>query len=298
MTAEDPDPFAGTRMTLGEHLDELRTRLFRGVLAIVVTFVAAYAFVPRVEAIATRPFVRAMDMLHETWVEEAEGLLEANPELPRTEYFMSEDPADTRLLGEPRGLKSLKPAESFLFKLRICLYAAFVLGAPVLLWQMWQFIAAGLYEEERKRILAYFPFSLTCFVLGLLFGYFLMIPYAIYFLNAEGAVRTGFPEISREYYLSFVSSLCLIFGALFQLPLVQTFLAGAGVVKPEAMSRYRGHFIVGAFVAAALITPPDPVTQLFLGLPLLALYEVGIVSARLAVRRRAAAASAAEGAGA
>jgi len=296
--SDPPDPFAGTRMTLGEHLDELRTRLFRGVVAIVVCFVVAYAFVGEVEAVAVRPFRQAMDMLHGAWVEEANTLLADHPGEPRTKYFLSEDPADDRLTGEPRGLKSLKPAESFLFKLRICLYAALVIGAPVLLWQMWQFIAAGLYEEERKRILTYFPFSMTCFVLGILFGYFLMIPYAIYFLNADGAVVTGFPEISREYYLSFVSSLCLVFGALFQLPLVQTFLAGAGMVPPATMSHYRGHFIVGAFIVAALLTPPDPVTQLFLGIPLVLLYEAGIVSARLAVKRRAAAGAVVPGDGA
>ena len=284
--SEPEDPFAHTRMSLAEHLEELRSRLIKGAGAIVVAFVVAWIFRDGVTALVTEPYDLAMGMLQEHYVAEAEELLAADPERPRTDLFLSEDPEDRRLRGVDPRLSSLKPGESFLFTLRICFYAALVFGAPVLLWQMWQFIAAGLFEKEKRAVRGYFPLSLIAFALGVAFGFRVIVPYGMYFLNKGPSIEVMTISITVHYFLTFLSGLCLIFGAVFQLPIVMTFLGSMGMVQPSTMSHYRGHFVVGAFVAAAILTPPDPFTQLMMALPLVVLYEVGILSARVAIRRR------------
>lgn len=280
------DPFASTRMSLGEHLAELRSRLIKGLLAVAIAFVVAWVYQERITALVLRPYERSMDMLEKHWVAEAERILAEDPGRPRTDFFLTADPADRRLLGLDRRLQWIKPAEPFLFILRICGYFALFVGAPVLLWQLWQFVAAGLYPRERRAVHVYFPISVGLFLVGVLFGYFLLVPFAMYYLNRSVSLEFGTARITVESFLSFISSLCLAFGAVFQLPLVVSFLGGSGLVEPAAFVKYRGHFIVAAFVIAGILTPPDPYTQLMLGIPLVLLYEVGIVCARITARRR------------
>ncbi len=285
--AEDPeeDPFAHTRMTLGEHLGELRTRLIRGLAAVAVAMLAAWIFRAPLIELATSPYDRAMDMLEEYRVEEAERILAENPERERTEFFVTADPNDKRLRSFQKKLIVIRPTENFVFVLKICLYAALIFGAPVLLWQMWQFIAAGLYVRERRAVRSYFPISVAAFGVGVVFGFLVVVPYGMYFLNRLVPMEVAEPNITAESFLTFLSSLCLAFGLVFQLPLVMTFLGRAGIVEPSSMARYRGHFIVCAFVLAAILTPPDPFTQLMMALPLGVLYEIGIWSAHVAARR-------------
>jgi len=290
--AKDPpggpteDPFANTRMSLGAHLGELRTRLIRGVVAVLFAFAACWAWQAPLIEFAKRPHFVAMDMLESDWVEEMESRLDADPARARTEYFLTEDPEDGRIRGFDRSLQLIGPGEGFMFRLKICLYLALIFGAPVLLWQMWGFIAAGLYEKEKRGVRLYFPISLAAFLVGTGFGYFVMVPYAIYFLN-QGSFDIGWPTFSAANYLKFFASLCLALGIVFQLPLVMTFLARTGVVEPATLASMRGHFIVGAFVFSAVLTPPDPFTQAMMGIPLICLYEVGILSSRIAARKRA-----------
>lgn len=284
--ATKKDPFEHTRMTLGEHLEELRWRLLKGIIALVVALIVALIFKNEISELVTRPYDQAMDMLEEYWVAEREEVLAEEPERKRSEFFMSDDPADQHLRGFTRQLVTIGVGEGFLFQLKICLYFAFFIGAPILLWQMWQFVGAGLYSKERRAVLKYFPVSVGMFVIGVLFGYFFMVPYGMYFLNRSVPLDLAIPTITTSHFLTFISGLCLAFGVIFQLPLVMTFVGGMGMISPRAMSKYRGHFIVGAFVVAAILTPPDPITQLGMGLPLLILYEVGIWGARIASRGR------------
>ena len=283
---EEEDPFEHTRMSLGEHLNELRSRLVRGLLAVGLAFFACWAVRDDIQGLVLRPYHRSTTMLEEHYVERAQEILAADPERARTEFFVSDDPSDLRLRNFDPRAQGIRPGEHFFFTLKICLYCAIFLGAPVLLWQLWQFIAAGLYRGERRAIAGYFPLSVGLFLVGVGFGYFLMVPYALYFLNRDAPIELIDIQITLEGYLTFISSLCLAFGGVFQLPLVMSFLGGAGVVEPADLARYRGHFIVGAFIVAAILTPPDPFTQLMLGVPMIALYEVGIWAARLAARRR------------
>ena len=285
---EGEDPLADTRMSLGEHLDELRTRLIKGAAAVLVAFVAAWTLRDAVQDLVTWPFHRAMDLLHADLVSQALAILEREPGRPRTDFFVSADPADERLIGFQRRLSAIKPAESFLFTLRICFYTAIVFGAPVLLWQMWRFVAAGLYTKERRMVLSYFPVSVLAFAAGVVFGFSVIVPYGMFFLNKGTSIELIAPSITVEYYLTFLSGLCLAFGAVFQLPLLMTFLARTGIVEVAVMSKYRGHFIVGAFVIGAMLTPPDPFTQLMMAIPLVVLFEVGLLWSRRIVRRQAA----------
>jgi sec-independent protein translocase protein TatC len=286
-TETPEDPFSGTRMTLGEHLQELRQRLWRGVVALAIAFVIAWIFQDHLRDIAVKPYQRAMDMLEQYHRDDALARLAADPSLPRTEYFLTADPADMRLRGFERGFRWIGVAEPFVFLLKLCFYAALVVGGPVLLWQMWGFIAAGLYPRERKMLTGYFPFSIVAFVVGVLFGYFLVIPYGIYFLDVMIPIEIGRPAITLDSYTGFLSTLCVAFGFVFQLPLVMTFVARVGLVTPEWMARHRGHFVVVSFVVSAILTPtPDAYTQAMMAIPLCLLYELGLWTSRAAARRR------------
>lgn len=292
MSAPD-DPFAETRMSLGEHLDELRSRLFKGLSALVVAFVLAWIVREHVVEFVLRPYHHAMGLLEEQLVAEAEGLLAAHPERPRTEFFVTGEPTDQRLLAFHTQALATKPGESFFFYMTVCLYAALFFGAPVLLWQLWRFVGAGLYRHERRVITRFFPISLVLFVVGVGFGFEYLVPYAMYFLNSDVSIEVIVPNIRLEDFLTFLSSLCLAMGAVFQLPVLMSFLALAGLVEPATMVRYRGHFIVAASIIAAVLTPPDPFSQILLGLPMVLLYEVGIISSRMiasGVKKRTAAA--------
>lgn len=281
----EEDPFGHTRMTLGEHLDELRVRLVKGLAAVAIAFIAAWLVRIEIMQIVTRPYDQAMAMLQVHYIEEADSILEADPTRERTEFFTTADPDNKQLRNFRPQLTAIKPAEGFIFMLKLCLYAAVVVGAPVLLWQMWQFVAAGLYARERRGIVGYFPVSVLCFAAGILFGYFGAVPYGMFYLNSYVPIDVIQTTVTAEYYLTFISSLCIAFGFVFQLPLVMTFLGATGLVDPGDMARMRGPFIVGAFVIAALLTPPDPFTQMMMAIPLVVLYEVGIWSARF-VRKK------------
>lgn len=282
------DPFAGTRMSLGEHLDELRSRLFKGLVAVAVAFVLAWTWREQVTTLVLRPYREAMDLLEARLQEQADAVLAADPSRPRTDFYVTEDPSDRRLLRFDKRAQATAPGESFFFYLKISLYAALFAGAPVLLWQLWRFVSAGLYRQERRAIGVFFPVSLALFVAGASFGFLYVVPFALYFLNQDVSIEIIIPDIKLEDFLTFLSSLCLALGAVFQLPVLMAFLGMADIVQPQTMARYRGHFLVGAFVIAAILTPPDPFTQILLGLPMVVLYEIGIWSARLLTRRRAA----------
>ncbi len=330
--AAEEERLAQSRMTLGAHLDELRTRLFRGVLAIVALFVVAYGlFVDEVMEFAQQPFTQAMERLEPEFIGQslailecdpglasqalerlepgyAENLaefseadfqqawgkfladLEADPDRPQwTEFFESGSTIDRPVLRDfKKRVSFIGSFEGFVYQLKICFYAALVLGAPILLWQMWQFVAAGLYEKERRAIMRYFPLSLGAFGIGIAFGFLVIVPQGLYYINQTVSLEFGIPNTSGAAFLSFLSSLCLAFGFIFQLPLVLTFLGSVGLVDYRTLAKYRGEFLIGAFVLAAFMTPPEPFTQVMMGLPMVILYECGILGARLAGRRREA----------
>jgi len=242
-----------TPRPLLEHLEELRRRLFWVVGAWAAAALACGAFVEDVFLLLTRPAVQVL---------------------------------------EPKGytLVALAPAELFFTYLKTALLVGFALSLPVTLYQAWAFVAPGLYAHE-KRFAAPFVISTTLlFAAGCAFGYFVAFPTMFeYFLSLESeAIRTMW---SVATVFAFVSQLYLAFGVAFQLPVAIFFLVVAGVISPETFAKSRRYAIVAMFVVGAILTPPDAVSQIMLSIPLVALYELGLLAGRLALRRRARAAT-------
>lgn len=272
-------------MSLGDHLDELRRRLFRSAIAVVLIFVVAWSFNDQLKTFTERPWTQARGMLNEKEVGTALAALEADPSRPRTDFFLTDDPSDMRLVHAiDQPLYARGVGTSFMLRLKICFFAALAFGGPYLLWEMWGFIAAGLYSQERRTVLAYFPTSLFLFYGGISFAYFLMLPYGIYFLNRMDPemLRLG---VEANDYLSFFTRMSVGQGLVFQLPVIMTALARVDIVTPEQMGKFRGHFVVLAFIAGAIFTPGDPYTQFGMAVPMVLLYEVGIWTSRLAARK-------------
>ena len=283
------DPFAHTRMTLGEHLEELRKRLFRGILALVVGFVVSLYFNREITEILLRPYRQVVGWLNAHYVEEYTALVAEHPEL-RERYFDADGAFKLQL--DDR-LAMLGPTEGMWFVLKVAGIGALVLGAPVLLWQLWQFVAAGLYARERRWVLYFFPPAVFLFASGVLFTYFLVMPYGMYYSMQSTPLEYVKPFTGLEDYFGFVASVTLAMGLVFQLPMLMAFLGLVGLVPASVFARMRGYFVIVAFVISALLTPgPDVFSQVAMAAPMILLYELGIVAARFAGRKRPAEAAA------
>ncbi|MEE9273968.1 MAG: twin-arginine translocase subunit TatC [bacterium] len=179
----------------------------------------------------------------------------------------------------------LSPTEAFFAHLKVAFFAAIFLGLPVTLLQIWRFCAPGLLTKEKRYVFPFVFFSTMCFIVGALFCYYLILPFGLRFLLSF-ATDSLVPQISIGFYISFVFKLILVFGFTFEIPLVTLLLVQIGVVTPEWLVTNRAYVIVGAFVVAAVLTPPDMVTQLLLAGPLIVLYEISIIIAKIVSRRK------------
>ncbi len=233
---------------LVEHLEELRRRLFWVLGAWAVAACALGAVVERVFIVLTGPAVSVLAEKSYTLV-------------------------------------ALAPAELFFTYLKTAILTGFVVTLPITLWHAWAFVAPGLYTHERRFALPFVISTTLLFLVGALFGYFVAFPTMFqYFLSLESeAVRTTWSVAS---VFTFLSHLYLAFGIAFQLPIAIFFLVIAGVVRPETFIRGRRYAIVAMFVVGAILTPPDAVSQIMLAVPLVLLYEAGVLAGRLALRRR------------
>jgi sec-independent protein translocase protein TatC len=274
-------------MTLGEHLDELRVRLMRAVVALGVVFAVAWAYNLEVGQIALAPLEeKARVWLNEDIFAHWKGKAEAG-ELSQEElkevFFDGE--VDANKLREPvPSVRTDGAAGSFIFMLKVCGFAAFFIAGPFVLWQMWGFIAAGLYRNERRAVYRYFPASVGLFFAGVLFGYFYFVPYAYYYLASMGQEITRHDPKIEDYFV-FLKSLGLGMGLVFQLPVLMMGVARVGLIDPKDFSKYRRQFFVAALIISAIITPADPYTMLMMAVPMIVLYEAGIILARIAARK-------------
>ncbi|WP_051957849.1 twin-arginine translocase subunit TatC [Desulfobacter vibrioformis] len=226
-----------------EHLGELRDRLIHSFIAVGLGFVAAYFFKEQLFDILTAPLVTAMAK-------------SGNAKLIYT--------------GLP---------EAFFTYLKVSLLAGITLATPVLFYEFWMFVSPGLYRDEKKYILPIIILSLIFFIAGASFGYFIVFPYGFqFFLGFTTETIQAMP--SMKEYLSFASKMLLAFGFVFELPLVLTFLSRMGLVTPAFLRKNRKYALLLFFVAAAIITPPDVVTQIMMAMPLILLYEIGILGTR------------------
>ena len=176
--------------------------------------------------------------------------------------------------------------ETFITYLKVAFFAAIFLGSPVILVQIWKFVAPGLYKNEKKALLPYLVATPILFILGGMLIYYLVMPLAIkFFLSFESTGQiNGLPiqlEAKVNEYLSLIMRLIFAFGLSFQLPVLLNLLARIGVIDSEYLRIRRKYFVVIIFAAAAILTPPDPITQIGLAIPLLILYELSILSVKL-----------------
>lgn len=278
---EQENPLEETRMTLGEHLDELRRRFMWAGGAVLIVFFACWGFRDQITGIILRPGERAVGRYDQARVEIYEAKLAEDPTLERADYFASKDPDDTRL-SQPTSWPPFADGASggFFFLMKCCFYFSMFIAGPVVLLQMWLFIGAGMYKHERRAVYRYLPASVLLFLAGVLFGYFMMVPNAYYYVAAMAIdTVTLLPKV--DVYFTFLSSLSLAMGAVFQLPILMIALARMGLIDVRSFAKYRGHFALVSLVLAAIITPPDPYTQIMMAAPMVLLYEVGLHLARL-----------------
>ncbi|QDV08492.1 Sec-independent protein translocase protein TatC [Planctomycetes bacterium Poly30] len=307
-TAQKPkgegDSIDDSRMTLGEHLNELRVRVMRSALAFVVAVVVLYVYREPVMEFVRIPHSQAAERLNDDLKLYFVRELASNPEEEWEEYFSLPElevphgdaefsPEDyvgahgheMRLLRDrrfPEKLQVLEAGGPFVDKIKVAVMLALFIAGPVFLWEMWMFIAAGLYQAERKIVYSFFPVMLALFGLGVSFGFYYMVPNAIYFLQADGIATDGLSrEMSLGEYLKFLRGLSLALGIVFQLPVIQVVLSKTGLVDPKLYAQYRGHMAIAALVIAMFLTPPDPYTQLLLAGPAIVLWEVGYWVSRL-----------------
>jgi sec-independent protein translocase protein TatC len=246
------------RMSFGDHLDELRTRILRALLGVVVGAIVCLVFGKDILGVVLRP-------IHEVV---------------------------TRHGGD---LVWLKVQEGFITYVKLSLVVGLFFASPWVAYQLWSFVGEGLYAHEKRYVRMFAPATLVLFVAGALFCYFVVLPWGLEFLIAfgtdvevpghAGEGPATKPTLSVGEYLSFFLTISILMGFVFQLPLLMLFLDRVGIVRAPTFSRLRRYFLVGAFVIAALLTPPDPVTQVAVALPIVVLYESGLILCRFAGRK-------------
>ncbi len=182
-------------------------------------------------------------------------------------------------------LQNLRPFGQLYLYFEVAIAAGIILSLPNLFYQFWKFVAPALKKSERKYISLTVAFSTLCFLVGIVFAYFVLLPFVLKF-----AVQFGTKAIKNEFaineYMTIIISAMLGAGLVFELPLISFFLTKLGVITPALMSKYRRYAIVVIFIVSAFLTPPDVATQLIMAGPLLVLYEVSILISRLSVKKK------------
>lgn len=228
-------------MTFTEHLAELRSRLVRSVAVVAVAFGVAWSFHEELFSALARPVLAGL---------RAHGIF---------------------------ALQALQVTETITIHMQIALIASLAVAAPFVLYQIWGFVAPGLFENERRRVLPIVSLTLVFFLLGVVFCYFVFLPMLVDFLVAftlQGGEVQVVPTVERTF--SITITFLLVFGLVFELPLLMFFLSLLGIASWRAYLRFGRYFVVLAFIVGAVFTPPDPLSQLLMAVPLCVLYFVGV----------------------
>ena len=224
-----------------EHLDELRSRLFKTALVFVVTMFIGF--------FVAEPIIKYIQFESE----EAKNLT----------------------------LNAFKVSDPLSVYLTVTFIVALLLTSPVLLYQLWAFITPGLYESERKATLKYIPYAFVLFIVGILFAYYVLFPFVMDFMMGLAENLEIQQTIGINEYFTFLFKLVIPFGLIFQLPVVTLFLSRIGVLDPIYMVKFRKYSYFGLFVIAVLLSPPDVVSYIIISIPLFMLYEISLMIARI-----------------
>ncbi len=237
-----------TQLEMGflEHLEELRWRLVRSLFAILIGSLLSYSYIDDILKILLYP---------------------------------------STMTKNPIVIQSLQVQSMFLIKWFISFASGFILALPYLVYQAWKFIAPGLKINEKRFALPFVFFASISFISGILFGYFVLVPFSLEFFSgvASGHVQNNF---SIQYYFSFLNWLLIGAGVIFQLPVVSLVLSTIGILTPAFMRHYRKHSIIVILILSSFITPPDPVSMFIMSVPLMILYEASIGISWIINRKR------------
>ena len=289
---EQPDGLP--RMTFGDHLDELRKRVIRSLLAVVVAIAAVLPFKKAVQEIIVGPYRQQWRIGFEQWVEglqaqEAEGRISEDSAqflaycLKNREQIYAGTIEYTYLLQSktgypvPYGLYATGGLEDILSFMWASLIFAVVLASPVVIWQIWAFIAAGLYQNERRVFYRYFPFMLLLTCLGVWFGYSVALPYSLGFLISmmDPSMVSAIFSVGQFFNLLFMTTAAM--GLVFQVPIVMLALQRVGLVRHATFVKHWRMTILIIFVLSALFSPPEPVSMILMSLPMVLLYGLGLI---------------------
>lgn len=229
------------RATIVEHLNELRNRIGKSLIFLLVCSVIIYSSIDKILFFLSKPVGK---------------------------------------------LVFIAPQEAFTTNIKIAFFVGLLFSSPFILYQIWKFASLGLLPKERKYIRIFGPLSFLLFVIGFTFGYLIIVPIGMKFLLGFASEILA-PMITISKYISFVFNLSFAFSLVFQLPIVILFLTKIGIVTPAVLKKRRKEAIVLVFIAAAIMTPPDVVTQVLMAVPLILLYELGILFSRLAYKKHA-----------
>ena len=243
------------KSTVSEHLIELRSRLLKSIIFLIIAFIICYIFSDKIYNFLVDPYAQVVK-------------------------------GD----GHNRRLIFTALHETFLTYLKLAFFAAFFFSCPLILMQIWKFVAPGLYKNEKLALLPFLIATPILFLLGGMLVYYLIMPLAIkFFLSFETSAINGSLPIQLEAkvneYLSLIMRLILAFGISFQLPVFLTLLAKVGFITSEYLKTRRKYVVIIIFSIAAVLTPPDPITQIGLALPLLLLYEISIFTVKIVEKK-------------